>query len=138
MSDDRMYCVPYAEIMHTDPTDVWELQIDWTPDHGPVPEDGWIIEEWTVRPVVFLGDYADTVAERVGEDLCDESEWTEDGMDAVSRAAGHPDVVAAFQEALDLLCSKVTYRMADEKVAEHRVTVDAEGEPIMNGERMFS
>ena len=133
--EDNLFGLPGAEHLQSTEVDVYECEIDgWTTGD---PGEVWIIEEWTVGAVKFGPSTAEMMAEDAHERLCDDGLGDDGFCENVSNAAGHPDVVAAFQEALDLLCSKVTYRMADMKVAEHRVTFDANHEPLLNGEPMY-
>jgi hypothetical protein len=96
------------------------------------------IEEWTVRDpaddVKSLADWvAEMVAERVGED-----EATEDYYEAWMDAAAAPVVLVAFTAALDLMASKVVgWRMADQLVATHTITHDANGTPMLDGEALY-
>jgi hypothetical protein len=133
--DPNLFGLPGAEHMRNDEVDVYEADIDGRTTGNP--EEVWIIEEWTCGSVRFGSNTAECMAEDAGEKLCDDLEFDEDGADAIGRAAAHPDVVAAFQEALDLLAKKVNYRMADKKVADHRVTFDADDEPLLDGEPMY-
>ena len=124
MTADRLYGLPDAERMHSDIDSVYDCDIDGyrTEDQrGP-----WVIEEWTVQPVTFHPYYAESVAEDACETLSDE--LGEDPAGEIHEAASSPEVIAAFRTALDLLASKVNYRMADEHVASWKLTIDDEGE----------
>ena len=46
--------------------------------------------------------------------------------------------IACFQKALDLWASKVPYWMADQHVASHWITWDADGNPLIDGQRIYT
>lgn len=129
-----MFGLPDAEHVQLDPVSVWESQIEPFVDHHDLRGE-WVIEEWAMKPITFGEWAAFNAAETAVENLWDEID--ESAAEQLHNAAKADDVVAAFQVALDLLASKVNYMMCDEIVAKHRVTRDAEGEPLLNGEPMF-
>lgn len=129
MTTDRLYGRPGAEYLYDDLATVYE-EADW----GERP-DRVEIEEWTVtEPIEHLPN-ATTALEYLAECACDE--LVEHVWCTWETAATDPDVVAAMQATLELLASKVTGRMASKHVATHTITFDDEGEPILNGERLY-
>jgi hypothetical protein len=133
MSDDRhLFGLPGAEHMQWDLATVYE---QWADDNdGFIDEAATVtIEEWTTAPLAYRRpEYlAEHVAETIGEEG---DEWL---FDALSNAAQKPDVIAAFQGAVDLMLSKVGYRMAAQCIATHVITHDAEGEPMLDGGRLY-
>lgn len=155
-SDERLYGLPSDEHLEFDPAtvyeheswlnaqdDTWEERESTDPlvpgYMEPVPPPGFsfVIEEWSVAPPRRHLPAADRVLDYICEWVSDNGEIDEDGYDAWSSHADDPDVVAAFDAALDLLASKITYRMADKLVATHVVTFDAAGEPLLDGEPMY-
>ena len=117
---DRLYGQPGAEAMQLDIDTVAE-RLWWDNDTERVV----IIEEWTVTDSRSMLPKVDIVLDDLLErctSVCDEY-WYEDLQAAVKS----PDVVAAFEQALSLLGSKIHYWMADKKVAEHRVKITADG-----------
>lgn len=123
------------EILQDDPFDVIEL---WLDHHGD--DDEWPtsvqITEWTSRPAGSYLPSPDWVIERVSEKAADDIAWDE-AYEALESTGAEPDVVAAFQAALDLWKTKTVPRfsIADEVVRTHEVTFDYEaGKVLLNGE----
>lgn len=135
MNRDRLYGLPFSEAMSFDLESVYEQADYWTGADDERPERV-VIEEWTVAEPSDHLPAAAHVLEHLLENWISE-EVTEAVWDHWSDAAAHTDVVAAMQTALDLLASKVDGRMASKRVATHIVTFDGEGEPILNGERLY-
>jgi hypothetical protein len=129
---DRLYCVPGAEECFDNPGDAYENGIE-----PYLPDEREVIEEWSVHSPSHHLPSADRVAEYVYE-FASDVEMDENCDEDYQRASLDPDVVAAFQAALDLLASKVTYRMADQLVATHLVTWDEKGRPLLDGEPMWA
>lgn len=122
---DRLYGLPGAEQMQSDLETVYE---QWLDDFMPFDDGDSIvlvdqvvtIEEWSVKDCVASPYDVEAAVENLIERLGDEG--TEDYYDALESAAQSAEVLAAFQAAADLLCSKVGYRMADELIVTHTVT----------------
>lgn len=105
-------------------------------EYVPCPPDGSYspVERWTAKPASeFLPDVEWTV-EWVAERGADEM-GTDGAAEAWDRAGRVPEVRAAFQEAQALLASHVRYRMCDERVGWHGVTVDGEA-LVVDGKRV--
>lgn len=133
MSTERLYGQDGAEELYSDLGDAYESDIEQcAPDPDPCECESHEILEWTVHPPRYHLQTAESILVRVVGDL---DEWTE--SDDWSEAIEQPDVLAAMDAVLDLMASKVTYRMADRLVATHQITWDAKGEPLVNGEPMY-
>lgn len=137
-AEERLYGLPYAESMDFDPATVYEraeADVAFYTDNGPMPDI--VIEEWTVHPasdhLPHIGRLIDWLVEWVAEN----GEIDEDAFECWESAGRCEDVTLAFAEAMALLASKVTYRMADKHVATHTVTHDADGNPLLDGEPLY-
>jgi len=131
-TEPRLYGLPDAEELWDDPGAVWESDIQpWYRGGG----DTWTIEEWTIRPNAELVGDPQPIAETVAEYASDQM-GLEAGWDYWEAASKDPEVLQAFQKAMWLLASKVSYKQADERVAVHVVTLqDGDwGRPLLNGE----
>lgn len=134
MSAYRLYGVPGSEMLHDDLGAAYETQIEpWLDESDRTPR---VIEEWTVSPPsAHLPSAADHV-ERLIEDAS-ESAGGEGYYDSEQHLIHDPDVLAAAEALLAALADRITYRMADRRVAEHTVTWDDEDEPLVDGERLY-
>jgi hypothetical protein len=136
MTDDRhLFGLPDAEHMQFDLETVYEEWADanlepWPSDLTSVTVT---IEEWTTAPLAYH--YIDYITEHVAERVAEDGD--EILYDSLANAGQKADVVAAFQAAVDLMLSKVGYRMAGELIATHVITHDAGCRPMLNGERLF-
>lgn len=125
--DEHVFGVPGAESLQDSAAAVWESELD-----GRDAEDyPFEIEEWTVRPIRDHFPSADTLIEYVME------RWLEDEVDEYF----YEDCVNAArteeaEEFLSKWASRVHYRMADNIVATHQVTL-VDGEPYLDGEPMY-
>lgn len=130
----NLFGVPHAETLYDDPATVWETDIeDWVGYHD---EREWTIEEWTAKgPERYMPAPA-LIAEQIAEWSADEM-GLEGAGDAWDDATKDPNVINEIHRAMTHMASKVAYRIADEKVAEHKVTLDADGQPLLNGQPMY-
>ena len=130
---DNLFGKPGDEYMYDDVATVYENWMDDRFEDDYYPAEGFVIEEWTAKP---LGDFIDEtwrVLERIHENLCDEF-GNDDAHDALERATEHPEVVGAYEAARAVLASKLTgWRQADKRIAEHRITWGSEHEPLVDG-----
>lgn len=134
MNRDRLYGRPGDEYLCDDLATVYEqAECDWDENHRP---DLVLIEEWTVAEPIEHLPTAAIALEGIIEHYVSE-EVVECVWDSWEDATAADEVIASMQATLDLLASKVTNRMADKHVATHIVTFDDEGEPILNGERLY-
>lgn len=138
-SEQRLYGLPESEDLYFDPASVYESECE--PFIDPIEEReagrSFTIEEWTVHPpqehLPKVGHVLDFIAEWPDE----WGEVSEGYSEHLGKAMDNDDVRAAVQALIDVIASKVTYRMAAEQVATHKVTWDDEGEPLLDGERMY-
>lgn len=128
---ERLYGLPHAEYLYGDPAEVWETEIDGQYDED---ETAWTIEEWTATTAADRIVGGLSIVEGVMEYLCEE--MVESG-DAWTDVVGDAEVIAAADALSALIASKVTYRWAEKKVADHTITLDGEGKPLLNGEPMY-
>jgi len=142
-ADERnLFGLPGAEYMSDDIDEEYEK---WADDSGYEPSmraeyENWpdqlVIDEWTAEPLRHRLPSAERVVEWITEQTCDDI-----GMEEAYESmcdASTPDIYEAFQAALDLFGkSMVGWRMASKRIASHVITWDAEGEPMLNGERLY-
>lgn len=131
---DRIYGPPGSEILYASVAEVYERLYDGRADleQGARLE----IEEWTV---IDNREHLFETEEAIYEILhwpMDGGEVTEEWSESALSAAKDPDVVEAFDTALNLLASKIAYWMADKKVNSHWVEL-VDGEVMVNGESLY-
>ena len=121
---DRLYGAPGDEILWLTPEEVLEA-------HDPI-DSTFIVEEWTVASnrrhlpdARWVLEYA---LEMGGIDSTTEGWW-----DAAEDAAHKPEVLGAFETALDILAHNIRYWMADEKVETHVYVHGSQGEWVRWG-----
>lgn len=130
---DRLYGVPGAEALYRDIAEAYESQIEpFCDDH----EGTRIIEEWTVLPAGSTFRSPADIVDWLCEDAADDAP---DGWyDCIEHLDHDPVVLAAAEALRAALIERATpYWIADRRVAEHTITWDAEGEPLVNGEPMY-
>lgn len=128
---ERLFGVPDAENLHFDLADAYEAQIaPWVDEHD---QRGWQIEEWTVHPPRDHFPTVDHVIEHIVEWVADCGE-TDEGFDEHLYAEADR---AAVEAMLQAWADRITYRMADERVATHEITWDDDGEPLVDGVPMY-
>lgn len=108
----RLYGLPGAMHLHAALNDAIEEAWDVTDKDGTPP----VIEEFTVHEPQYHLPSAGSLAEHCA-DIADESETDEDAAEEFRIASEDPDVLAALQAAIDVMASKVNYRMSNELVA---------------------
>lgn len=128
---ERLYGVPHAEALWDDPAAVYEQDIE--PYSDGDERQPRIIEEWTVHPPDYHFPSADRLVEWLVEWAADQGELDWDGAERLEKQAEHVTVTDAAENLLAALAARITYRMADRKVAEHIVTWSPEGEPLLDG-----
>ena len=136
---ERLFGVPGAEQLWSDIATCYESDIEpWVePAEEPEPGRSTSIEEWTVRDATDHLPPIDWIVDHVCEWAADNGMLDEYGFEDFERHGRDEDVVRAFQAALNVWSSKVHYRMADQHVATYTITWDDEGEPLVDGERMY-
>jgi hypothetical protein len=133
-SEKRLYGLPGAEVLHLDPATVYESEIDpWLDEH----KGSWEIEEWSVAPKVARLMDAGSIIERVVEWAVDDSCPDEHACEDIEKAGRDPEVLAAFENARQVMASKFNYEYADKIVTTHLVTWDDQSEPLLDGEPMY-
>ena len=134
MNDDRLYGLPGAEILYADIGTVWEADIEpYGYDDGP---GTWTIEEWTVTPPIdhlpSAADIACWLAEMAADD-----QGLDDSGDAWDDAMKHEDVHFALELLRATIANQMTYRSAADKVADHTLTIDDQGQPLLDGQPLY-
>jgi len=119
--EQHLYGKPGDEHMHFDAQDVLD-----SCDGDEVE-----IEEWTVHPPRYHLPPAVNLLEWLAESDYD---VTEEWWESASDAAADPEVVAAAEALLDAMASKITYRMADKRVAVHKYRWVPAAEPAYEGD----
>ncbi len=112
MSKERLYGMNGWESLDSDLGSAVESYID--DRFEPVVDEVVEFEEFSVVPVRRDFPDAERILERIHDDICDDGMGDEGFHDDVERAMTAPDVVTAMEAVLDLIGSKISYRMADE------------------------
>lgn len=135
MTEQRLYGVPGAEEMYFDPYSCYESDIDGNFDVLN-PQQSFVLEEWSVHPPEYHLPTADRILEWIDEYASD-NEVTEGWSDNFPLC--DELVVEHTNSLIRLIASNITFRMADEKIAEHIVTWrdDEEHTPLLDGELMY-
>ncbi len=130
---DRLWGLPGAgDWLRANPAEVWKHEIKpFIHD-----EDAWAIEEWTVTPNIGFIDTAANILEFVAEMASDDT-GCEDCWDAWEAATKHPDVIAATEQLRSVLAAHVAYKVAGQLIATHQITLDADGNPLLDGDPMY-
>ena len=129
----RLYGLPGAESLGSTLADCYDRwRDDWSDDADEDLAACIVrIEEWTVHPADDHLPHVDLLTEWLVKWVAENGEVDENASDCWESAARFEDVTLAFAEAMALLASKVTYRMADELVATHVLTHDAAGNALL-------
>lgn len=129
----RLFGIPGAEQMQTELAETYELHIDGEVDeHDRRPR---IIEEWSVRPPAAHFRSPADIIDWLLEDAADDG--GEDFYDQAQHLTRDPKVLAAAEQLVDLLASRITYFTADTRLAEHTITWDDDGEPLVDGQPLY-
>lgn len=130
----RLFGLPGSENLETDLGSAYEMQIEPyadEADRGPRT-----IEEWTVLPAGSTFRSADSIVEWLCEDASDDA--PEGWYDSVAHLDRDPVVLAAAEALrVALIERSAPYWIADKRVALHLVTWDDDGEPLVDGERLY-
>lgn len=131
----RLYGVPGAEQLHTELAACYESDIDpWHDEPANAPR---VIEEWTTAPVSAHMPSGDWLITNFLDWVADEGMLDEGGFEHFTAACESADVREAAEHLRTLIGSKVTYRMAEKLVAEHRVTWNEQGDPLVDGKPLY-
>lgn len=131
---DRLYGLQGAEELHGTPEEVYELEID--PNYEPNPDQRVEIEEFDIHPPRYHLPDVERLLEWIAE-------WTEE-MGEVSEGFNIDSVItkaevkSAAEVLLDSIAERITYRMANNHLRSLWVTWDAKGEPMLDGEPMYT
>jgi len=125
---ERLYGQPLAEVMFTSPVALYESE-----DLA----SGNVIEEWSVCDPRSHAPGADTVVSWVAEQVAEYGEVDECASGEWDAAAKDADVIAAFDAALDLVASKVNYRMANKHLRDLVLVYDTDGAPTLDGSPLY-
>lgn len=128
---ERLYGLPGAEYMDTDPASVYESYIE--PYDKPEPGARIEIEEWSVHPSRYHLPSAPAVIEWL-------EEWVHENGEIVGDfevSFDTPSLRWAAETLLNGAAREITWRMANEKLASHWVTWDEDGDPLLDGEPMY-
>ena len=91
-----------------------------------------------MRPVADHLPSVDWIIETVLENVAEEGLLDEHGFEDFENACFADDVKAAAEAFRESVASKVKYRMADTLVATHEVTWDDNGDPLIDGEPLYT
>lgn len=130
----RLYGTPGAEEMHFSVADAYEMQVEL--DLDDEDRQPCVIEEWTTLPAgsTFLS--AAGIVEWLCENAADDS--PEGWYHSIAHLDRDPKVLAAAEALRTALIEQATpYWIADKRVAEHLITWNDAGEPLVNGEPMY-
>jgi hypothetical protein len=132
---ERLYGVPYSESLWDDPAGAYEQQIEpYSDEHDRRPV---VIEEWTVHPPCYHLPTAAAVVDWLVEYASDQGELTEDAAQHLQDKSQDASITEAAESLLSALASRMAYRMADRRVAEHTITWDSEGRPLLDGQPLY-
>lgn len=131
----RLFGVPHSETLFGDLAECYESQIeDYADEHDRRPR---VIEEWTVHPPEYHLPSADRIVDWLVEQTGEDGEVDEGFFEHMENMAQRADVLVAAEALRSALAAQITYRMADKRVAEHAITWDEAGEPLVNGKPMY-
>lgn len=133
MPEKILFGLPQATELEFELSDVVEQYIS---DHFGEGLQPFTVEEWTTYPPEhWLPDamhVLEFMVEHAAGETIDEACFVSYDM-----AASHSEVKAAMQTVIDLIASKVSYRMAKDHVATHRITFAKGDKPLMNGKPLY-
>ena len=132
MNRDKLYGLPFAEVLYFDPAEVVEK---WLAVHDDDEPRYFEIEEWSVHPPIYHMPSVDSLLEWIGEWVMDNGEVCEDAPDWWDRALGDGEVGKTAEALLTLIASKVTGRMANKLLRTLQVTPSDDPEnPLIDGD----
>jgi hypothetical protein len=133
----HLYGTVGAETLWFTPAEVYEHDIaPWLTEIPP--KDGKReIEEHDVHPPQEHLPSATMLLDWLAEWAAEQGELDETGSERFDEATGVEDVKVAAQALIDLIASKVDYRMAKNRLRSLWLTWDADGHPLLDGERLY-
>jgi hypothetical protein len=133
----RLYGTVGAETLWFSPAEVYENDIaPWLTEIPPTEHPRREIEEHDTYPGQEHLPSADSLLDWVAEWAGEYGELDETGSERFGDATSADDVKVAAQALIDLIASKVDYRMAKDHLRSLWLTWDAEGHPLLDGERL--
>lgn len=134
--DERLWGTPGAEYMQSDAAAAYETEIDpWVDEEDRRPR---VLEEWTVESdedILRRVRDADTIIDSIHEAFCDDYGAETDPLEGIEK---DPEALAAAEALRRVIAKKATgWRWAKEKIADHLITWDAAGEPLLDGEPLY-
>lgn len=136
----RLFGVPDAEVLRFSAVDVWESDIEPNVDDDDYSTE---IYEWSVcKPIGHLPG-TDRVIDEILDWMEECGELVEDVFPESERKALEKDyqVQAAAQALLDVIASKLKFRMADQLVEVHSLTLartrSGDLEPMLDGDPLY-
>ncbi len=116
--DPPLYGLGDAEHLHDDPETVIQQMVDseWEPRLFDIEVVVW---EWSATGMGKFLPAAPDLLERIAEWVCDEDEMAfEEALEAIHEAVVDPDVVRAFEDALNVLHENLQprFRFADRQI----------------------
>lgn len=130
----RLYGLPFAEVMHFDPATVYESEIEDQSEDYPERVE---IEEWSVHPPEYHLPSADAVIEWMILWAAENGEGDEGLFDSFQGVATTPEIRAAAEALRSTIGAQVKYRMADTHLRSLWVTWNEDGEPLLDGEPLY-
>ena len=131
---ERLYGIPGSESLHDDIGAAYEQQIEPRLDEGD--HEPRVIEEWSVCPPTLHLRSPSDLADWLVEDAA-ENAGVDGYYDHTEHMARNPEVLAAAEALITAMADRITYRVADKRLAEHAITWDDDDEPLLNGERLY-
>lgn len=135
--DERLWGTPGAEYMQSDAASVYEASIDGQVDDDDVAK-GVTIEEWTVESdedILERVRDADVIINDIHDEFCEDYGSEEDPLEGIDQ---DDEALAAAEALRRVIAKKATgWRWAKEKIADHLITWDAAGEPLLDGEPLY-
>lgn len=132
----RLYGTPGAESLQWELNSVWESEIEPLLGYDDDPTE-WEIEEWTVAPSRSHLPTAEWVIGYVSDYLADYSELTDGPFNIFYEMLKSPYSVEMVETWLKWVAENVPAGMADELQHTYKITLDADGKPLVDGSPMY-
>lgn len=134
---ERMFCLHGDERGYPDVAALYEMVVDPDLDEDPGPQTPPVlVEEYTTRTGRDLVPGTDVIVERIAEMVWDEAgDLANDWHDRVQTNLA---VQAAVEALRDEVGKTIAFFLSGKKVATHQLTWDAHGEPLLDGEPLYS
>lgn len=135
IKEPRLYMQPWSEDAYHDPATIWESEIEPYLDGG---DDTWAVEEYTIRPNTLCFQSPKDLFESIVEWAADNGDVGETWYTRASFAIDDTALQAELAGFLKRLADYIAYSECDDLVGVHTITLDADGEPLWDGEPMYS